>query len=177
MAWRAGLWRGSANSGVMPTVGPADHAAGLDRRATPDQLPIWRIGIISGLVGMLCCVGPTILALVGIISAATAFAWANDLYDNYAWWFRVSGLAVLAILVWWALRHRNRCSRQRNPPVTVAADGSAGNSGWYLRCLVRCDDVVRYVRIVAVLDERGRRRRVQHDFGVVGAYCPASVPQ
>ncbi|CFE89994.1 membrane protein [Mycobacterium tuberculosis] len=59
---------------------------------------------------MLCCVGPTILALVGIISAATAFAWANDLYDNYAWWFRVSGLAVLAILVWWALRHRNRCS-------------------------------------------------------------------
>lgn len=69
-----------------------------------------RIGIISGLVGMLCCVGPTILALVGIISAATAFAWANDLYDNYAWWFRVSGLAVLAILVWWALRHRNRCS-------------------------------------------------------------------
>lgn len=110
MAWRAGLWRGSANSGVMPTVGPADHAAGLDRRATPDQLPIWRIGIIRGLVGMLCCVGPTILALVGIISAATAFAWANDLYDNYAWWFRVSGLAVLAILVWWALRHRNRCS-------------------------------------------------------------------
>lgn len=81
MAWRAGLWRGSANSGVMPTVGPADHAAGLDRRATPDQLPIWRIGIISGLVGMLCCVGPTILALVGIISAATAFAWANDLYE------------------------------------------------------------------------------------------------
>lgn len=48
--------------------------------------------------------------VVGIISAATAFAWANDLYDNYAWWFRVSGLAVLAILVWWALRHRNRCS-------------------------------------------------------------------
>lgn len=176
MAWRAGLWRGSANSGVMPTVGPADHAAGLDRRATPDQLPIWRIGIISGLVGMLCCVGPTILALVGIISAATAFAWANDLYDNYAWWFRVSGLAVLAILVWWALRHRNRCSvnairRLRWRLMAVLA------IAWYLRCLVRCDDVVRYVRIVAVLDERGRRRRVQHDFGVVGAYCPASVPQ
>ncbi|GAB7146704.1 hypothetical protein [Mycobacterium riyadhense] len=80
------------------------------RVATADRLPIWRIGIAGGLVGMLCCVGPTILALLGIVSAATAFAWADDLYDNYAWWFRVGGLAVLAVLVWMALRQRNQCS-------------------------------------------------------------------
>ncbi|SOJ53257.1 hypothetical protein MSIMFB_00758 [Mycobacterium simulans] len=59
---------------------------------------------------MLCCVGPTLLALIGIISAATAFAWANDLYDNYAWWFRLGGLAVLVLLVWIVLRRRNQCS-------------------------------------------------------------------
>lgn len=81
-----------------------------DGRAIPRRLPIWRIGITGGLVGMLCCVGPTILALVGIVSAATAFAWANNLYDNYAWWFRLGGLAVLALLVWMVLRRRNQCS-------------------------------------------------------------------
>ena len=71
---------------------------------------MWRIGITVGLVGILCCVGPTVLALIGIISAGTAFVWANDLYDNYAWWFRLAGLAVLAGLVWLALRRRHQCS-------------------------------------------------------------------
>ena len=75
-----------------------------------DRMPIWRIGITGGLVGILCCVGPTVLALFGIVSAATAFAWANNLYDNYAWWFRLGGLAALTGLTWLALRRRNQCS-------------------------------------------------------------------
>ncbi|KZS84353.1 hypothetical protein B4U45_12965 [Mycobacterium persicum] len=74
------------------------------------RLPIWRIGITGGLVGILCCVGPTVLAMFGIISGATALVWANNLYGNYAWWFRLSGLGVLALLVWIALRRRNQCS-------------------------------------------------------------------
>ncbi|KZS82303.1 hypothetical protein A4G29_12240 [Mycobacterium kansasii] len=75
-----------------------------------DRLPIWRIGIAGGLVGILCCVGPTVLAMFGIISGATALVWSNNLYGNYAWWFRLSGLGVLALLVWIALRRRNQCS-------------------------------------------------------------------
>ncbi|KZS54811.1 hypothetical protein A4G26_18245 [Mycobacterium kansasii] len=75
-----------------------------------DRLPIWRIGITGGLVGILCCVGPTVLAMFGIISGATALMWSNNLYGNYAWWFRLSGLGVLALLVWIALRRRNQCS-------------------------------------------------------------------
>ncbi|WP_306362923.1 hypothetical protein [Nocardia sp. CC227C] len=77
---------------------------------TGERLPSWRIGITSGLVGILCCVGPTVLALLGIVSGATALAWADDLYDNYAWWFRLGGLAVLIALVWWSLRRRDQCS-------------------------------------------------------------------
>jgi hypothetical protein len=68
------------------------------------------MGLTGGLVGILCCVGPTVLALLGIVSAGTAFAWATNLYDNYAWWFRLGGLAVLALLVWVALRRRDQCS-------------------------------------------------------------------
>jgi LPXTG-motif cell wall-anchored protein len=58
----------------------------------------------------MCCVEPTVLALLGVVSAGTAFVWATDLYDNYAWWFRLAGLAVIAALVWLALRRRNQCT-------------------------------------------------------------------
>lgn len=74
------------------------------------QLAVWRIGVTGGVVGILCCAGPTLLALLGIVSASTAFVWATDLYDNYAWWFRLAGLAVLTVLVVVALRRRNQCS-------------------------------------------------------------------
>ncbi|MGP3919816.1 hypothetical protein [Nonomuraea sp. 10N515B] len=69
-----------------------------------------RIGLVSGLTGILCCVGPTVLALLGLVSAGTAFAWATELYDSYAWWFRLAGLAVLVVLVWRSLRRRQACS-------------------------------------------------------------------
>jgi hypothetical protein len=88
----------------------SETPAGSRGRARLDRLPIWRVGLAGGLVGILCCVGPTVLALLGIISAATAFAWATDLYDNYAWSFRLGGLAVLVVLVWWSLRRRNQCN-------------------------------------------------------------------
>ncbi|WP_370012731.1 hypothetical protein [Nocardia cyriacigeorgica] len=79
-------------------------------RVVADRLPVWRIGIASGLTGIACCVGPTVLALLGVVSGATALVWANTLYDNYTWWFRLTGLAVLAGLVWWSLRRRDQCS-------------------------------------------------------------------
>jgi uncharacterized membrane protein len=93
---------------------------------TSDRLPVWRIGITGGVVGILCCVGPTILALFGIVSAATAFAWANNLYDNFAWWFRLGGLAALAALIWLSLRRQDQCSidgirRRRMRLLAVAA--------------------------------------------------------
>lgn len=73
-------------------------------------LPPWRIGVAGGVVGLLCCVGPVVLALLGVVSAGTAFVWATDLYDGYAWWFRLGGLLVIAAMVWWALHRRDQCS-------------------------------------------------------------------
>lgn len=83
---------------------------GLLRAPAGNGLPTVRIGVVGGLVGMLCCVGPTVLALLGVVGAGTAFVWATDLYDGYAWWFRLAGLAVVGALVWWALRRRGQCS-------------------------------------------------------------------
>ncbi len=73
-------------------------------------MPAARIGIVAGVTGILCCVGPALLALLGVVSAGTAFAWSTDLYGGYAWWFRLGGLMVLVVLVWWSLRRQNRCS-------------------------------------------------------------------
>lgn len=99
---------------------------------------MWRTGIAGGLVGMLCCVGPTVLALVGVVGAGTAFAWATDLYDGHAWWFRLAGLAVLALLVWLSLRTRNQCS-------------VAGLRRWRLRLLgVLVIAVVTYASLYAL---------------------------
>lgn len=90
------------------SAGSEDTPGTRGRRA--DRLPTWRIGLGAGLVGMLCCVGPTVLALLGVVSAGTAFAWSTSLYGGYAWWFRLGALAVLALLVWVALRRRDQCS-------------------------------------------------------------------
>jgi hypothetical protein len=48
------------------------------RRGRTDRLPVWRIGLTGGAAGILCCVGPTVLALLGIVSAGTAFVWATE---------------------------------------------------------------------------------------------------
>ena len=89
---------------------PADRTSGETAADRPGPLAVWRIGITGGLTAILCCVGPTVLAMLGVVSAGTAFVWATDLYDGYAWWFRLAGLVVLASLVYWSLRRRNQCS-------------------------------------------------------------------
>ncbi len=109
VAFRHGV-RVEGEQAMTGTASPDGPTSRVRTRARRDRLPVWRIGLTGGLVGILCCVGPTVLALLGIVSAGTAFAWATDLYDNYAWWFRLGGLAVLAALVWWSLRRRGQCS-------------------------------------------------------------------
>lgn len=89
---------------------PTHQTTGPDAPAGAAALPVWRVGLLGGFVGILCCVGPTLLALFGVVSAGTAFVWATDLYDGYAWWFRLAGLTVMAVLVFVALRRRGQCS-------------------------------------------------------------------
>lgn len=85
------------------------------RQAPPEgdkgqvHLPATRIGLVSGLVAILCCVGPAALALLGVIGGATAYTLATDLYVEWGWWFRAAGLLVAGVLVWVALRRRDAC--------------------------------------------------------------------
>ena len=81
-----------------------------DKPATQSDLPGKRIGVIAGLVAISCCVGPAVLALFGLVSAANAYLWADRLYGGYAWWFRAAGLLVAVGLTARTLRRRNQCS-------------------------------------------------------------------
>jgi hypothetical protein len=95
-------------------VPPATHAdsdvsGGRTGTGSP-RIPVLRIGALGGIVGMLCCVGPTLLALVGVISAATAYGWAENLYGGYAWWFRGGGLVFMIGLLLFSLRRQRQCA-------------------------------------------------------------------
>lgn len=107
-----------------------------ERRTRFAAIPVVPIGVASGFVAILCCAGPTLLALFGVVSAGTAVAWATNLYDGYAWLFRFAGLGTMAGLVWLAARRRGHCSvdglrRLRGRLLAIAAVATGTYVGLY----------------------------------------------
>ncbi len=82
------------------------EAAGHGREVTKGI----KFGLLSGLAGIMCCVSPVVLVLLGIATAAEAVTLGDTLYYGYAWFFRAFGLAVAAIAVVLYLRRRGRCT-------------------------------------------------------------------
>lgn len=68
------------------------------------------LGSLAGLIGISCCVAPTILALLGLISASVAIGLGATLYSEYGWYFRGAGLLFAAIGVGGLLSRRQSCS-------------------------------------------------------------------
>lgn len=54
------------------------------------------LGLLSGFVGMLCCVTPVVLVLFGMATATAAVSLATRWYAEYAWYLR-GAAALLAI--------------------------------------------------------------------------------
>lgn len=68
------------------------------------------VGSLAGLIGIGCCVGPTVLALLGLISASFAISLGNTLYSGYGWYFRGAAVLVAAIGARAILMRRRSCS-------------------------------------------------------------------
>jgi hypothetical protein len=68
------------------------------------------LGSLAGLIGIGCCVGPTALALLGLVSGSVALGLGNTLYSEYGWYFRGAGLVFAAVGAWVVLRRRRSCS-------------------------------------------------------------------
>ena len=82
------------------------EAAGHGREVTKGI----KFGLLSGLAGIMCCVSPVVLVLLGVATAAEAVTLGDTLYYGYAWFFRAFGLAVAAIAVVLYLRRRGMCT-------------------------------------------------------------------
>jgi hypothetical protein len=66
-------------------------------------------GVIAGVVGLGCCVGPAVAALTGFTSAAVAIDLADSLYSEWGWAFKLAGLTSGAAAIGLTLRSRRGC--------------------------------------------------------------------
>lgn len=84
------------------------------KRAETDQrtgpLPGLAIGALAGLVGILCCVSPVVLVLLGLSSVSFAISLGNTLYYQYGWYFRGAALLTASLGVYLHLKGQRACS-------------------------------------------------------------------
>ncbi len=69
-----------------------------------------RLGIVAGLAGISCCVGPTVLTLLGLSSVSFAISLGNTLYYGYGWYFKGAAIVLAAAGVVGLLRGRRSCT-------------------------------------------------------------------
>ena len=69
-----------------------------------------KLGVLAGLVGISCCVGPTVLALLGLASVSFAISLSTTLYYEYGWYFRGAAILLGALGVIGLLRGRKSCT-------------------------------------------------------------------
>ena len=71
------------------------------------------IGVLSGLVGILCCVSPVVLVLVGLSSATAAISLGDTLYYEYGWYFRGAAMLFAGAAMYWQMHRKGYCRLDR----------------------------------------------------------------
>ncbi len=95
-----------------------------------------KLGLVAGLAGISCCVGPTVLVLLGLSSVSFAISLGNTLYYEYGWYFRGAALLLATAGVVALLRQRKSCTlvgvrRQWKLLVTVVVTMALVYAGLY----------------------------------------------
>lgn len=62
-----------------------------------------KVGFLPGLIGTLCCLGPLILIMMGLISASTALS-----FIAYKWWFFTLSIILLVGTLWFYIKRRRQ---------------------------------------------------------------------
>jgi hypothetical protein len=68
------------------------------------------LGALAGLVGISCCVLPTVLAAIGLSSVSFALSLGTTLYYGYGWYFRAAALAFAVLATLAVLQRRRACT-------------------------------------------------------------------
>lgn len=68
------------------------------------------LGGLAGLVGISCCVTPTVLALLGLSSVSFALSLGTTLYEQYGWYFRGAAGVLAFVGILGLLRRRRACT-------------------------------------------------------------------
>lgn len=66
-------------------------------------------GVVAGVIGLGCCVGPAVAALLGLTSATAAIGVAENLYSEWGWAFKAAA-AFFALAAIIRARRRRSCS-------------------------------------------------------------------
>ena len=86
-----------------------------------------KISGIPVLVASLCCLTPVILVALGLASVSFAASLATTLYGTYKWYFRATGIVLLAIsLVSYLRKQKGICTideavRRKNEIINIVA--------------------------------------------------------
>ncbi|HEY9583768.1 MAG TPA: peptide-methionine (R)-S-oxide reductase MsrB [Candidatus Paceibacterota bacterium] len=86
-----------------------------------------KISSIPVVLASLCCLSPIILVLLGISTVSFASSFADTLYGDYKWYFRIAGLLALIIsLIIYLRRKKGICTiddvkRRRNEVINIVA--------------------------------------------------------
>lgn len=62
------------------------------------------------MIGLACCVGPAVAALLGITSATVAVDLATDLYSDWGWAFKLAGASFATGAIVLAVRRARACN-------------------------------------------------------------------
>lgn len=103
-----------------------------------------RVGVLAGLVGVACCVGPTVMALFELASVSFAISLSNTLYYEYGGYFRGAALLLGTLGVIGLLRGRKSCTLR------------GAKEQWRLILTVAATMVVVYVALYGLTTWLGR---------------------
>jgi len=68
------------------------------------------IGFFAGAIGILCCISPVILVLLGLSTVTAAIAMGNNLFYNYKLYFIGASVIFLVIALALYLKQKKQCS-------------------------------------------------------------------
>ncbi len=105
-----------------PAVRSPAAAAGSERRRGV------ALGALTGTIGLGCCVGPTILALLGLSSATAAASLGNHLYADWGWAFKGSAALFAATALAVQKRRAATCAIDERPDLGRMARWLAGSA-------------------------------------------------